>query len=201
MFERPPFVDHLSAFAGRHPDIRLGICFSDRRADLNGSKLDLAIRAGRLEDSRYKAGKLTEINHVVIASPTYMAGKRRPETIADLAAFDWIRLTQIPINRQLTNRRGEVPNLNPSIALEVDSAVALAQMVKNGMGLAAIPEHVVQEELRSGGVIALPVAWQLKPISVYAVWPGNLPPESLSGRFVQFLVDRFRQNPDGATGG
>lgn len=191
MFERPPFVDHLAAFARQYPKIRLAVNFSDQRVDLIGSEIDLAIRSGWLEDSQYKARKLYNVDHIIIAAPTFLAGKQPPKTIDDLGRCNWIKLLQFPINRQITNRSGNVPRINPPIAMEVDSVVAMCQMVKHGLGLAAVPRHVVEDELREGSIIALSLDWKLKPISVYAVWPNNVAEDSLTLRFVRFLVDRM----------
>lgn len=191
MFERPPFIDHVIAFARQHPKVQLAINFSDQRVELIGSELDLAIRSGWLENSQYKARRLYDMDHVIIAAPAYLAGKRSPKTVDDLGKFTWIKLLQLPINRQLTNHHGRLPKINPPIAMEVDGVVAMCQMVKSGLGLAAVPKHVVEDELRDGSLVALSPGWSLKPISVYAVWPNNVSEDSLTLRFVRFLADRL----------
>lgn len=192
LFEKQPFVDHLVTFAKRYPNIDMRVTFSDQRADLIGSEFDLAIRTGWLEDSQYKARKLYQCDHVIIAAPTYMAGRPSPNCVDDLANFSWIKLIQFPINRQLTSKHGEVPKINPHIVMEVDGVVAMCQMVKRGLGLAAVPKHLVEEDLQQKSLITLSPNWALKPISAYAVWPNNVSENSLTQRFIQFLVEQIK---------
>lgn len=192
LFEKPPFVDYLVLFAKLHPNVNLQVTYSDHRVDLIGSEFDLAIRTGWLEDSQYKTRKLFQSDHVIIAAPAYMVDKRNPRSIDDLAHFDWVKLNQFPIGRQLTNVNGEVPKLNPNIVIEVNGVVAMCQMVKQGLGLAAVPKHQIEEELREGSLITLSPNWILKPIAGYAVWPNNVRENSLTQRFIQFLVEKIK---------
>lgn len=191
VFENPPYIDHLIAFAKRFPKVDLAISFSDQKIELIGSAFDAAIRVGWLENSQYKARKLCEIDRVLIAAPAYVAGKALPMTIDDLAEWDWIRLTQVPVNRQLINQAGEMPSIQPNIAIEVDSVAALCQMAKAGIGIASVPRFLVKSELNDGRLIALSPDWDLLSPGAYVVWPNNVSSESLTLRFVRFLAERM----------
>lgn len=191
LFERPPFSDHLAAFAKQYPDVTLSLSFSDQRVELIGSDFDVALRTGWLENSQYKARKLADLEHALVASKDYLAGKPLPKTINDLSEMDWIKFRQFPVNKQLTNTKGEMPRINPDTSIEVDGVVALCQMAKSGLGIAAVPKVIAQDALDSGKLIALNPNWSLKPISLYAVWPNNVSEESLTLRFVRFMADRM----------
>lgn len=105
--------------------------------------------------------------------------------------MDWISFRQVPINKQLTNTKGEMPRISPEVSIEVDGVVAMCQMAKSGLGLAAVPKVAVQDDLDRGDLIALNPNWPLKPISLYAVWPNNVSEESLTLLFVRFMADRM----------
>lgn len=196
LFERPPFSDHLTDFAKHYPAIKLSLSFSDQRVDLIGSDFDVALRTGWLENSQYKARKLADLEHALVASKGYLFGKPLPKTIDDLSEMDWIGFRQFPINKQLTNTKGEMPRINPEVSIEVDGVVAMCQMAKSGLGLAAVPKVVIQDDLDRGDLIALNPNWPLKPISLYAVWPNNVSEESLTLLFVRFLADRMASGKD-----
>ncbi len=191
VFENPPYIDHLIVFAKRFPKVDLALSFSDQKIELIGSAFDAAIRIGWLENSQYKARKLCEIDRVLIAAPAYLAGKALPAKIDDLAEWDWIKLAQVPVNRQLISKSGEMPSISPNIAIEVDSVAALCQMAKAGIGIASVPRFLVQSELRDGSLIALSPEWDLLSPGAYVVWPNNVSSDSLTLRFVRFMSERM----------
>ena len=136
VFENPPYVDHLVAFAKAHPKVDLSVSFSDQKVELVGSAFDAAVRIGWLEDSRYKARKLCDIGRALVASPDYLADRKLPKRVEDLETFDWIKLAQFQVTRQLINKSGETPSIRPKVAIEVDSAASLRRMALSGMGVA-----------------------------------------------------------------
>jgi DNA-binding transcriptional LysR family regulator len=194
VFENPPYIDHLIDFAKRYPKIELSISFSDQDIELIGSAFDVAIRvrAGRLEDSRYKARKLSEIERVLIAAPSYLAGKAMPKSVTDLDSWDWIKLAQFTIAQQLMNKQGEVPKISPTAIMEVDSVAALCQMVRAGLGIACVPRQLVRQDLRAGRLIAIVPNWPLLAPGAYAIWPNNVSRDSLTLRFVSFMAARLK---------
>lgn len=188
VFESPPFISHLAAFARAHPKVDLALNFSDQKVELVGSDFDAAIRIGWLEDSRYKTRKLCELDLAIIASPDYLAGRPLPRRIEDLDGFDWIKLEQLSVSRQLTDASGEGAPVTPNIAIEVDSVAALRQMALEGLGATALPRFLVAEQIAAGRLIELEPRWPLMPVRAYLVWPNNVPDNSLTHRFVDFLV-------------
>lgn len=191
VFENPPYIDHLIAFAKQYPKVDLSISFSDQKIELIGSSFDAAIRIGWLEDTQYKARKLCEIERAMVTAPAYLAGKAMPKSLHELATWDWIELAQIPIAKQLINKKGEIPSINPGTSMEVDSVAALCQMAINGMGVACVPRFLVKSELHDGLLIALSPNWDLMAPGAYVVWPNNASDDSLTLRFVHFLAERM----------
>lgn len=59
--------------------------------------------------------------------------------------------------------------MEPEPVLEVDSVNALCQSVRHGIGVAAVPELLVAEELKEGTLVALSPNWNLTLIGAYAV--------------------------------
>lgn len=192
VFESPPYVDHIVAFAKAHPKVDLSISFSDQKIELIGSVFDAAVRIGWLDDSRYKARKLFEIRRSLVASQDYMQDRKPPKKIEDLDTLDWIKLTQLPVNKQLINKSGDVPTVRPNIAVEVDSVAALRRMALSGMGVAAIPRFLVASDIIDGRLVELKPHWDLMSAGAYIVWPNNVPETSLTARFVDFLAKQLK---------
>lgn len=75
----------LPIFAQQFPDLVLNIELSDRSIDLVKEKIDVAIKIGRVADSRLIAKKLCNITYVTCASPEYIRAFGEPRTPAELA--------------------------------------------------------------------------------------------------------------------
>ena len=191
VFENPPFFDCLVAFAKAYPRVESSISFSDQKVELIGGVFDAAIRVGWLEDSRYKARKLTEIRHALAAAPTYLIDRAEPSTMTELCELDLIKLAHVSIARQLINASGEAPNLRPRTAVEVDSVAALRRMAVSGMGVAALPRFLVEEDIQAGRLVALSPNWELMALNMYVLWPNNAPREGLTMRFVHLLAQQL----------
>lgn len=192
VFESPPYVDHIVAFAKAHPKVDLTISFSDQKIELIGSVFDAAVRIGWLDDSRYKTRKLCDIGRSLVASRDYMQERKPPKKIDDLDKFDWIKLAQLPVNKQLISKSGDAPTVHPKIAIEVDSVAALRRMALSGMGVAAIPRFLVASDIIDGRLVELKPHWELMSAGAYIVWPNNVPETSLTIRFVDFLAKQLK---------
>jgi len=192
VFESPPYIDHIVAFAKAHPKVDLSVSFSDQKVELIGSAFDAAVRIGWLEDSRYKTRKLCDIRRALVGSPDYLADKKLPRRVEELEALEWIKLAQLPVAKQLINTSGEVPSLRPKVAIEVDSVAALRRMALSGLGVAAIPRFLVAPDIMDGRLVELKPRWDLMSPGAYAVWPSNVSEGSLTMRFVNFLAKQMK---------
>ena len=76
----------IDAFIERHPGIAFDINLNDRRIDLVGEGIDLALRIGNLADSSLIARKLFDAHLVLCASPEYLARYGQPDTLQALTA-------------------------------------------------------------------------------------------------------------------
>ncbi len=191
VFESSPYFDHLMAFTREFPKVDLSISFSDQMIEMIGSAYDVALRVGWLQDSQYKARKLADLSRVFVAAPDVAAAKTVPKHIDGLSEWPWIKLAQVPIRWQLTNRSGEHPATEPKPALEVDSVIALCEAARQGIGAAAVPRPLVAEDIKAGRLVVLSPNWDLMPVGVYAVWPNNVAQGSLAIQFVRFMAARM----------
>lgn len=83
---------HLTAFRVQYPDIRIDAVLTSRYVDLLGEGIDIALRAGVIEDTSLIARKVTSSTAGLYASPEYLGRRGTPETLADLAKHDSVVL-------------------------------------------------------------------------------------------------------------
>lgn len=83
---------HLTAFRAIYPDIRVDAILTSRYVDLLGEGVDIALRAGVIEDTSLIARKVTSSAAGLFASPAYLGRRGTPETLAELARHDCVVL-------------------------------------------------------------------------------------------------------------
>ncbi|HEY5948824.1 MAG TPA: LysR family transcriptional regulator, partial [Kofleriaceae bacterium] len=81
----PFVVSGLARLGAQYPRLSFRLHLSDRVARLSDEHYDVAIRMGQLEDSSFVSRLLRKTRWVTVASPSYLARKPAPKTIADLA--------------------------------------------------------------------------------------------------------------------
>lgn len=80
----------LTAFRQRHPDIRVDAILTPRYVDLLGEGVDIALRAGVLQDQNLIARRVMSSYSAMFAAPEYLARRGTPKALADLHAHDLV---------------------------------------------------------------------------------------------------------------
>jgi LysR family transcriptional regulator for bpeEF and oprC len=93
-FGRYLLLPALPEFARRYPDIELDVRLNDRVADLVADRIDVALRVGSIRQSGLVARRVTQVNVVTCASPSYLAEHGEPLTPDDLRNHRLLGLSQ-----------------------------------------------------------------------------------------------------------
>ena len=80
----------LVSFAARYPEVRVDVVLTQRFVDLVHEGVDIALRVGRLGDSRLVARPLGPVRAGVFASPRYLERRGVPRTVAVLAEHECV---------------------------------------------------------------------------------------------------------------
>ncbi len=189
------WIDDIAAFVQHYPKIALSLNFSDVQRNLIGDGIDVALRLGWLRDSSLKARKLDNAPRHLYATPDYVARHPAPQVPADLIGWDWIYLSSVNHGAAVTGSAGETHRLDFSPRLTVDDAIAMYRFARAGLGVTIAPHFLADQDVREGRIVEVLPEWRVEPLGLYAVWPPNAPRESLTGRFVDFLVERAALRP------
>src|SRR5690606_19601232 len=94
----------------QYPEISLDLAFADEIGQFIEGGFDLAVQTGDLQDSRLKMRVLTRGQHIIVASPAYLARRGRPRSPDDLDHHDCIvgRLGSEWLFRSITDRKHSV---------------------------------------------------------------------------------------------
>ena len=187
----------VAAFLLQYPKIRVVMRATDRIVDVVEDGLDVALRAGRLEDSSLIGRKIGEARRLLCASPAYLKRKGRPATPEDLASHDCLTHRSHPGSNLWRLRGGssvsEVQASGPLFAADGETLVAGACA---GLGIILAPEWLVGDEVCDGRLDILMPEYVAEPetVPLYAVFAqaAYTPPKVRS--FVDFLSGRFARD-------
>nr|WP_302661629.1 LysR family transcriptional regulator [Sulfitobacter sp. SK012] len=193
ILEHGNFMNDVAGFLEKYPEVELDLNFSDQHVDIISEGYDLALRAGKLEDSSLMARRLASAEDVLCASPAYLAKVGRIETPGDLNKFKLIGVPSksdvLSFRHRNDMKRKQQVKVQTSIRVNTgDAALSLAM---RGVGIARVPRLLI-ETLPYGTLNDVLPDWALPDFEVYAVWPRNVGKRSLTRLFVDHIMSEIR---------
>nr|WP_312971005.1 LysR substrate-binding domain-containing protein [Pseudomonas sp.] len=178
-------VPLVTTFAARHPRLSVEIELSNRTLDLVQDGFDIAIRLGRLQDSRMLATRLAPRRMYLCASADYLQRYGRPHSLSELARHNCLIGSSDVWTFQLEGREAS-QRVNGNWRCNSGQAVLDAALA--GLGLCQLPDYYVLEHLRSGALVSLLDNHQPPNTAVWALYPQQ---RHLSPK-VRQLIDALR---------
>lgn len=176
------FAPVLAEMARQHPKLHIHTCYSDRFVDLIAEGFDCAIRGAYLQDSNLLAKRVGPIHGKLVASPDYIRTHGVPETPEELVAHQAL-MQGTEVWRFMDGSK--VVTVRPQGRFKADSAAALAAAAVAGLGIAWLPDYVIQEYLDSDALIPIMTHYPVPPGAIYVVRPQSQHPS----RKVQVLTE------------
>lgn len=178
-------VPLVTAFAARHLRLSVDIELSNRNLDLVQDGFDIAIRLGRLQDSRMLATRLAPRRMYLCASPDYLQRYGRPHSLSELARHNCLVGSSDTWTFQLDGREA---SQRIQGNWRCNSGQAVLDAALGGLGLCQLPDYYVLEHLRSGALVSLLDNHQPPNTAVWALYPQQ---RHLSPK-VRQLIDALR---------
>jgi DNA-binding transcriptional LysR family regulator len=137
-------------FTKKYPTIQIALSLTSRVVDLVGEQFDLALRAGKLEDSSLVARKISNVDLALYASPAYLDRRGRPKSVAELAKHDCIlhRSRGGGDTWTLGGPQGE-EQVDVNGPVQADAMFFLMDAAIAGGGIALLPQDVADAEFRA----------------------------------------------------
>lgn len=185
----------IPRFLDRYPDLVLDLRLDDRRVNLVEEGFDIALRGSdNLEDSGLIARKLTTMDHVLCASPSYFDRNGTPKHPEDLARHTCVQFSFSDHAAEWTFAKGDRSVKVPVRGrYKVSSSLAVREALRVGFGISLIPRMFVEADLASGRLIEALSDWMPNKTSLYAVYPSRRYVISKVRVFLDFLVRELGQ--------
>ena len=184
----------LARLAEQHPGLEIDARFSDAYVDLIRDGIDVAIRAGEMQDSTLVARRFASQQLVLVAAPSYLRAQGEPRSLEDLSAHRHI-LFRMPTSgrerpQQFTVKRKTV-SLHPARGMRLNDGEAMVQAAVLGAGLAQVPDYMAAADIAAGRLVEVLAGHRPPEMAIYAVMPASrmVPPR------VRVLLDALEAWP------
>jgi DNA-binding transcriptional LysR family regulator len=168
--------DLVARFMVENPKLRVQLDATNRRVDVLGEGLDLALRVRfpPLEDSGLVMRVLADSPQRLVACPELVARLPSPLAPAELAAapsIDWGPPRDHAWN--LEGPGGARAEVRHAPRYVTDDMTALRQAALRGVGVVQMPCMVVEDDLATGRLIDVLPQWTPRSGVVHAVFPSR----------------------------
>jgi DNA-binding transcriptional LysR family regulator len=180
----------LAEFAARHPALEAHLVLSDAGLEVGQDQLDVALRIDRPDDPAIITRKIAATRRVICASPAYLAAQGTPQTPADLAAHECLRLARRHrLHDHWRLRAGTgVETVKVSGHLSSSSGDVLHGWALAGRGLSLEALWDVTEDLQAGRLVECLADHWCDDIELFATFlPGRPVPPRIR-LFIDFIA-------------
>jgi DNA-binding transcriptional LysR family regulator len=188
-FSATTFAPVLVQLATRYPELEIQASFSDRLVDLVAEGFDAAIRLGILHDSTLVARRVASFGGALVASPAYLATRGTPRTPDEL--LEHATINRINDEWPLMHGDQKITVHPRNSRFTADNGAALVPAVLAGLGIAMMPNFLIQEHLASGALVAVMADYPMPEAGVYVVRPPGGSAPCKVRVLIDIMAERF----------
>lgn len=170
--------------------IHLEISLSNSLTDLTEEGIDIAIRLGKIADSRLVSRLLHTTEPRLVASPEYLRRYGIPKHPNDLHQHHCLGLVLPSSGRILPwlfKQDGEDHEIKINPKIIFDHPLGLLSSTLSGAGITQLLDFTVEDDLRKGHLIELLPTFCPSPQALYVVYPSNKLVPAKVRTFLDFL--------------
>ena len=187
----------IPAFKARYPELNIRLRLSDRRIDVAGEGLDLAMVLGPLTDSDLRVRHIHDFERVLCASPSYLEQHGKPRHGQDIverghqclmlrypgaAEFYWTLAV-----------KGKPKRFNVSGPLESDDGDVLTGWALAGCGIVNKPRFEVAPLLADGSLVEVAEETPPTRVALSCVYPHKRLQDPKARLFIDHMVETCGQ--------
>ncbi|HTZ66186.1 MAG TPA: LysR family transcriptional regulator [Roseiarcus sp.] len=166
----------VTAFQASYPNVRVQILVTERLVDLIAEGVDLAFRLGALKDSALVARKILTYRHQLVASPSYLSGRRAPQKPHDLLDHRLLTFSYWKPENTWTffHRNGkdrEILTFRPHLSM--NDFNGLAPALVGGAGIGDLPPVVQPRLIEEGHLVEVMPDWRFRTFDLFLVHVGS----------------------------
>lgn len=190
---------HIPEFLARYPKIDVQLQLNDRYVDLIDDKVDLVIRITDRPSPGLMGRRLIDIDHMLCATPEYLAQHGTPTHPHDLKAHNCIFLGEEPSDSRWKFQQGsKTVSVNVHGRYAVNHTGARLDAVLHHLGIGSLPYFTGRHALQQGQIVQVLPEWAFKTNYCGEAWVLYPPTRHLAPKlsaFISFMAERLSQEP------
>jgi DNA-binding transcriptional LysR family regulator len=192
----------IHEFAQKHPNVTVDLGLNDRYVDLVDEGWDLAVRVGRLKDSRLVARKLADSSMLICAATEYWSKHGRPHRVDELGRHNCLGFT-IPTfagpDEWWFGRDRDV-RVPVKGSLRTNNGDALMAAAVAGLGVVYQPDFIVADAIRRGDLEAVSMDSPTADLGgIHILYSLDHSPPAKARAMIDFLAAAFAPKPPWAS--
>lgn len=185
----------LARFMARYPGIHLQLEATNRRVDLVGEGIDVAIRVRPrpFDDSDLVLRVLADRGHCLVASPQLVKRLGQPGAPSELSVWPGLSMG---VGRQvhkwaLTGPDGAKAEVHFTPRFVTGDMLALREAAIAGVGVVQLPILMVRDRLAAGELVRVLDEWEPQREVIHAVYPSRRGLLPSVRTLVDFLAEEY----------
>jgi len=166
-----PIAEALSNILDEQPELKLTLIASDEYTDPVAERIDIAIRFGKPADSGFIYHHLGDPAKHIFASPKYLAKHSEISCPKELLNHTWLGLRNSVVLNNIILQKENQPNFVyvPKLRLKFNDLNSMIAHVKQGFGLAVLPELEIKHLIESGELVQIFNDWNMDGYHLFAL--------------------------------
>ncbi|KPH86145.1 LysR family transcriptional regulator [Komagataeibacter intermedius AF2] len=185
----------IARYLARHPSVDIEVVLSARAMDLTRDKFDVAIRLGTPEPSSLICRRLGDYRMTLCAAPAYVACHEEIVNPHQLATHDGLAFAYSATSPQAWGRREwRLEGAEGQVIVPMkrrmlfNNTQAMHRATLAGLGVAMLPEDVVQADLHNGQLQALLPEYALPSRPIYLLYHRERYNAPTLRSFIDFMI-------------
>jgi DNA-binding transcriptional LysR family regulator len=167
----------VSQFLQENPKVTATLAMTNRPVHMIQEGCDIGILPGKITDESVIARPADGIELRLAASPSLVKSRPAVKAFADLKSWPWVSLagSQFWSSREITlfNRDGQEQTLRFDPVLISEGITSVREAVRDGLGVALLPDWLIRNELLSGELVHVLPRWKAKDLPIHVVYAGQ----------------------------
>lgn len=190
---------HMPEFLRRYPQVDVHLRLEDRYMDLIDDRVDLALRITDRPSPGLIGRPLMTIEHLLCATPHYLAQQGIPRHPRDLTEHSCIYLGENPSDARWRFRRnGKTVSVNVRGRYAANHTGVRLDAVKQHIGIGSLPYFTARQALASGEIVQVLPEWDFLSSYHGDLWLLYAPTQHMPAKLrvlIDYLVASLGQEP------
>lgn len=182
----------VSQFLQANPKVTATLAMNNRPLQMIQEGCDVGILPGKITDESVIARPAGAITLHLAASSALVKSRPPVKTLADLKTWPWISVvgSQFWSSKEITifGRDGAEQTLHISPVLICEGVTSVREAVRDGLGVALLPDWLIKDGLASGELKQVLPKWKAKDLPIHVVYAGQRVLPTRVSAFIDFAV-------------